>query len=168
MRWKLKTTLGIVSIICILLARFGYIHNQYHDLRAAGAQLYFDWQNPVVGETTVMFSMQTENKLIPITAISREYNLAPRQRTWLQKLSNSFVSNEPVGLRISAETLTPELIQTIKRMPNLTEILMFHAIDNTIPTDPKGEELVRMLQLEFPDAEIRLGIENLSFGAAGG
>ena len=168
MRWKLKTTLGIVAFICVLLARLGYIHNQYQDLRAAGVQLYFDWQNPVVGEKTVMFSMQKENTSIPITAIVREYNLAPRQRTWFQKLSNSLVSNEPVGLQVNAGTLTPEVIQTIKSMPNLTEILLFHAIDTTIPVDPKGEELIKMLRLEFADAEIRVGIENVSFDAPGG
>ena len=169
MRWKLKTTLGIVAIICVLLARFGYIHNQYHDLRTAGVQLYFDWQNPVVGQKTVMFNRQEENKWIPVTAIIREYDLAPRQRTLLNRLSNCFVSNEPVSLQVSAVTLTPDLIQTIKSMPKLTEILLLHAVDpNTLRVDPKGDEIIRMLQLESQGAQIHLVIENASVDAAGG
>lgn len=167
MRWKLKTTLGIVALICIFLARIGFIHNQYQDLRAAGVQLYFDWQNPVIEETTLRTNRIIENKSIPMTILSQEYGLAPQQRTWGQKLSNSLVSNEPVAIEIDARKLPPELIQTVKSMPKLRQILLTHAVYPIGPVDPEGEALIQKLNFELPDVEIRLGLQNVSFNAAG-
>ena len=168
MRWKLKTTLVILAIICVLLARFGYIHNQYPNLRAAGVQQFFDWQNPAIAKTTVMFSKQIENQSIPITVTTREYYLTPRQRTWADRLTNTFVSKEPVALQIDARTLSRELIQTIKSMPCLNEILLTHAGNATAPVDPKIDEILQKLNHELPDVRIRLGAQYVPSNKAGG
>ena len=54
-------------------------------------------------------------------------------------------------------------------MPKLTEILLLHAVDpNTLRVDPKGDEIIRMLQLESQGAKIHLVIENASVDSAGG
>ena len=156
MRWKLKTAIVLMTLLCVVFARWGYLHGKYNDLLGAGGQLYYEWQKPTVEKQSFTFHRLIENTPTPTNMLQQSFSVAPTQQTWLQKISSATVSNEPIAIQIDAPSISDELIETMAKMPKLETMLLTKASNVTDPVEPGLQQLLDKLTETLPDVEIYL------------
>ena len=132
----------LITIACILLARVTYLETRYVNLDRGGATIFYDWQNPTIrsaGRIRIGFRDQAIDKT--------EYQIVCKAnpRTWAGILKSAFIGDKAVAISIRADSLNPDLIDEIKSISTLENILLIEskqlADPFALPTLDRSEQL---------------------------
>ena len=154
MRWKLRTIFILLTVFCILAARYGYMKSKFRNLRRADAMIILDWQNPVINRIEFTAHMTVGETPQPITFVQRSYSLTPKVRTITDKLIDILVVNEPVAIAVKAEALDDGMIDELRSMKHLQSVILTDATMVVEPHDPNVVKISNRLDRELSGVEI--------------
>ena len=142
MRWKLSTLLVVVTLACILLARYRVVQNRYSGLQSKGASLSYDWENPSVSRTEIFFHQIVDSRPQQVAAVRRTISLAPDRRNWVNTALGWVVGDNVSAVSIDAKSTDAASIELLKSMPALKTVLLLNA---TTVSNPVDAELTKLL-----------------------
>ena len=125
MRLTLRLVLVLVTLVCVLFARYSYIANQYNEFAGTDGKLYFDWQQPEISTiyATRLYN-EPDGKAYAARAQFNKFDLKIDNRNWSDKIWNMLISKDPVALSIRPEGLSADTIEVIASMQELETILL--------------------------------------------
>ena len=156
MRWKLKTIFILLTLLCILAARYSFMKSKFRNLRQANAMIISDWQNPVVNRIESTAHMTIGATPQPITFVQRTYTLTPKSRNLVEQLIDMLVVDEPIAVQVDAGTINDDMMDELKSMKRLQSIILTNATMVVEPYDPDVVKITNRLARELSDVEVHV------------